>query len=95
MQQQTGGNLAELLDKLSTIIRERFRIRGQIKTLTAEGRIQATVLLALPLVMFGFVMLVNRDYASVLLDRPNLIWGCLVSEAIGALWIKRIINFDF
>jgi tight adherence protein B len=95
VQQQTGGNLAELLDKLSTIIRERFQIRGQIRTLTAEGRTQATVLLVLPPVMFGLILFFNRDYANMLLARPKLIIGCLVSEAIGALWIRRIINFDF
>ena len=83
VQQQTGGNLAELLDKLSAIIRDRFRIRGQIKTLTAEGRIQATVLLVLPLVAFGFILLFNRDYAAVLLARPKLIIGSLVSEGLG------------
>jgi tight adherence protein B len=95
VQQQTGGNLAELLDKLSTVIRERFQIRGQIRTLTAEGRSQATVLLILPLLMFGFILLFNRDYANMLLARPKLVVGCLVSEAIGALWIRRITNFDF
>src|SRR5262249_57164429 len=49
VQQQTGGNLAELLDKLSGVVRERFRVPGKIKALTAEGRMQATVLLVLPL----------------------------------------------
>jgi tight adherence protein B len=95
VQQQTGGNLAELLDKLSGVIRERFRIRGQIRTLTAEGRSQATVLLVLPFVMFGFIFFFNRDYANMLLERPRLVVGCLVSEGIGALWIRKIINFDF
>jgi tight adherence protein B len=95
VQQQTGGNLAELLDKLSTIIRERFQIRGQIRTLTAEGRAQATVLLVLPPVMFGLILSFNRDYAGLLLARPELIIGCLVSEGIGALWIRKITNFDF
>jgi tight adherence protein B len=95
VQQQTGGNLAELLDKLSAIIRERFQIRGQIRTLTAEGRAQATVLLALPPAMFGLILSFNRDYASLLLARPELIIGCLVSEGIGALWIRKITNFDF
>jgi tight adherence protein B len=95
VQQQTGGNLAEMLDKLATIVRERFQIRGQIRTLTAEGRIQAAVLLALPLVMFGFLLLFNWDYAHMLLARPKLISVCLVSEGIGALWIRRITNFDF
>jgi tight adherence protein B len=95
VQQQTGGNLAELLDKLSSIIRERFQIHGQIRTLTAEGRIQAVVLLILPVVMFGLILFFNEDYAGMLLERPELLIGCLVSEGIGALWIRHIINFDF
>ena len=48
VQEQTGGNLADMLDKLSAVIRERYRLRGVIKTLTAEGRMQATLLLGLP-----------------------------------------------
>jgi tight adherence protein B len=95
VQQQTGGNLAELLEKLSGIIRERFQIRGQIRTLTAEGRAQAAVLLILPVAMFGLILVLNREYANVILARPMLIVGCLVSEAIGALWIRQITNFDF
>ena len=71
VQQQTGGNLAELLDKLSGIIRERFQMHGQIKTLTAEGRAQAAVLLVLPLVMFGLILFLNPDYAGILLARPD------------------------
>ena len=94
MQQQTGGNLAELLDKLSGIIRERFLMHGQIKTLTAEGRAQAAVLLVLPLLMFGLILFFNPDYASILLARPALIMGCVVSEGLGAL-IRQIVSFDF
>jgi tight adherence protein B len=95
VQQQTGGNLAELLDKLAAIVRDRYRIRGQIKSLTAEGRLQGAVLLALPLGMFLIMMVINRDYASVLLLHPYLIVGTLISEALGAIWIRSIVNFDF
>jgi tight adherence protein B len=95
VQQQTGGNLAELLDKLSGVIRDRYRIRGMIKALTAEGRLQGAVLLALPPGMFAIMLLINRDYASVLLEHPSLITTTLVSELLGALWIRKIVNFDF
>jgi tight adherence protein B len=95
VQQQTGGNLAELLDKLSTVIRDRDRIRGQIRTLTAEGRLQGAVLLALPLAMFMIMMTLNREYTSILLAHPSLIVATLTSEVIGWLWIRRIVNFDF
>jgi tight adherence protein B len=95
VQQQSGGNLADLLDKLAAIVRERFRIRSKIKALTAEGRLQAAVLLILPPALFLIILVLNRDFGQVLLDRPNLLLGMLVSEALGALWIRKIVNFDF
>jgi tight adherence protein B len=95
IQQQSGGNLAELLDNLANVVRERFRVRGKIKTLTAEGRIQAVVLLAMPPAMLAIIMLLNPRYGQVLLDHPNLVIGMFVSEGLGALWIRKIINFDF
>jgi tight adherence protein B len=95
VQQQTGGNLAEMLDKLSGIVRERYKLRGKIKALTAEGRIQAMVLLALPPGMFALMLFMNREYSGILLENPGLIWATVISETIGALWIRKIVNFDF
>ncbi len=95
VQQQTGGNLAEMLDKLSAIIRQRYRTRGQIKALTAEGRFQAVVLLALPVVMFLIFLVLNPAYESELLKHPSLIAATLVCEGLGGLWIRKIVNFDF
>jgi tight adherence protein B len=95
VQQQTGGNLADMLDKLSTVVRERFRVRGKIQALTAEGRLQAVVLLLLPPVAFLILLMINRDYGQVLLGYPYLLIGALVMQAFGALWIHRIVNFDF
>jgi tight adherence protein B len=95
VQQQTGGNLAEMLEKLATVVRERFRLWAKIRTLTAEGRFQAAVLLALPPFMFCVILFLNRSYAQVLLDNPALLVGMFVSEAVGALWIRKIVNFDF
>ena len=80
VQQQTGGNLAEMLDKLSAIIRQRYRLRGQIKALTAEGRFQAAVLLALPIVMFFVFLVLNPAYEAELLKHPSLIVATLVCE---------------
>jgi tight adherence protein B len=95
VQQQAGGNLAELLDRLSTVIRERSKIRGKIRTLTAEGRFQAIVLLGLPPAMLLVIMFFNPSYAQVLFKHPSLLVGTFVSEALGYLWIRRIVNFDF
>jgi tight adherence protein B len=95
VQQQSGGNLSELLEKLAMIIRDRFRIKGKIKALTAEGRMQALILLLLPIVVLGFISLVNRNYAQMLFDHPMLLLGMCFTEALGALWIRSIVNFDF
>jgi tight adherence protein B len=95
VQQQTGGNLAEILDNLAAVIRERFRIRGKIRALTAEGRLQAIILLALPPLMFVLILFLNRSYGQVLLQHPGLLIGVFVAEFFGALWIRKIVNFDF
>lgn len=92
---QTGGNLGEPLDNLSQVIRERFRIRGVVQTLTAEGRFQAAVLLGLPLVVWCAMVVLSPDYALELLQHPRLIFGVFVAELVGAIWIRRIVNFDF
>jgi tight adherence protein B len=95
VQQQAGGNLAELLDRLSTVIRERSKMRGKIRVLTAEGRFQALVLLGLPPAMLLVIMFFNPGYAQVLFKHPSLLIGTFVAEGLGYLWIRRIVNFDF
>lgn len=95
IQKQVGGNLAEMLEKLATIVREREKMRGTISTLTAEGRMQAFLLMALPPAMFAAMLVFNRSYAVVLFEYPSLLVGVVISMGIGALWIRRIINFDF
>jgi tight adherence protein B len=95
IQQETGGNLSELLTKLATVVRERFAIRGAIRTLTAEGRLQGLILMGLPPLMFVIMFLLNPSYAGELLKHPNLIMATLGVMSIGALWIRKIVNFDF
>ena len=95
VQRQTGGNLAELIDNLAAIVRERFRIRGKIKVMTAEGRMEASVLLALPPAVFLIILFVNRNYAQVLFQHPKVIWAMLGFMLVGVLWIRKIIKFDF
>ncbi len=91
----TGGNFSELLEKLARVIRDRYRIRGQIKALTAEGKFQAIILLALPLVLGVFLYLINPTYVARLFEYPILPIGMLTFEVVGAIWMTRIINFDF
>ena len=92
---QTGGNLSELLDKLASVIRDRHKMRGQVKALTAEGRMQAAILLGLPPLLMGVISIVNREYMATLLQLPMLIVGMFVFELLGALWLRRIVRFDF
>lgn len=95
VQQQTGGNLTRLLEKLASVVRERLRLQGHVKAITAEGRMQALLLIVLPPVMFVVMMLVNQQYALVLLEYPRLLLGTMLSMGVGALWIRQIVNFDF
>ena len=95
VQQQTGGNVTELLERLSSLLRDRARIRGVVKTLTAEGRLQAILLMALPPGLFVVMLGLNASYARLLFTQPKLIWGTIGLEILGALWIRKIINFDF
>ena len=95
LQRQTGGDLAEILDKIGRLIRERFKIWGQVQALTGEGRLSGIVLLALPPLLFVTVYRMNPDYVSVLftdeLGRKMLVGG-VISQLVGALVIRKIIN---
>ncbi len=94
VQRQSGGNPVEMLTNLASMVRKRIRMQGKLRALTAEGRMQAAVLVVLPVVMFIAVYILNREYAQVLLDRPRLLLGMLVSEVIGAVWVSRIARLD-
>ncbi len=95
LQRQTGGDLAEILDKIGYIIRERFKIWGQVQALTGEGRISGVVLLALPPVMFVAVYQLNPGYVMPLfsdaMGRQMLFFG-VVMQLLGALAIRKIVN---
>lgn len=95
VQRQVGGNLSDILQGLSNVVRERFRIMGLINTLTAEGRLQAVILMSLPPFLLLIMVVMNREYTSSLLDHPELLYGMAVSMFCGWLWIRKIVNFDF
>jgi len=95
LQRQTGGDLAEILDKIGRLIRERFNLAGQIKALTGEGRLSGYVLLALPPVLFVVMYNLNYEYAMVLFRDPSgrkLLGAALVLQFVGALVIRKIIS---
>jgi tight adherence protein B len=95
IQRTSGGNLAEILENIGRLIRERFKLKGNIKTLTAEGRISAYILIGLPF-LIGYVMyLLNPRYMSTLFTDPAghyMIVGACVMMIIGAIVMKRMVD---
>ncbi len=94
IQQQTGGSLAGMMESLAAVVRERIALRDKVKTLTAEGRMQAVILMALPPLMLVAMLVVNRKYAMTLFEYPSLLVAGIVSMGVGALWIRKIVNFE-
>jgi tight adherence protein B len=95
VQRETGGNLAEVLEKIATVIRGRFRFQRRVRTLSAEGRISAWVLTLTPFVLFVLISLVNPDYMPMLTESPrggDLIAIAVVLIIVGVFWIKKILN---
>jgi tight adherence protein B len=95
LQRQTGGDLAEILDKIGYLVRERFKIWGQVQALTGEGRLSGIVLLALPPVLFITMYRLNPDYIMTLFTDPlghKMLAVAAVLQIVGALVIKKIIN---
>ena len=95
LQRQTGGDLAEILDKIGELIRDRFRIWGQIQALTGEGRLSGLVLLALPFALFIAVYQLNPTYITVLFTDPlgkKMLAVAIFMQIIGALVIRKIVN---
>jgi len=95
LQRQTGGDLAEILDKIGYLVRERFKIWGQVQALTGEGRLSGIVLLALPPVLFLAVYRLNPEYVMPLFTDPmgrQMLAGGIVMQLLGAIVIKKIIN---
>jgi tight adherence protein B len=95
IQRQTGGDLAEILDKIGYVIRERFKILGQVKALTAEGRLSGVVLVAMPFGLFGLMLQMKPDYVSMLWTDPlgiKMSIFALVMQILGAICIKKIVD---
>lgn len=97
IQAETGGNLAEILDTIAETIRERVRIKGELRALTSQQRMAGYVLAGLPIVVFLFLMVVNPNYESRLfVPGPTLCIpvGSLVSMFIGFLVIRRVVAIE-
>lgn len=95
IQRQTGGDLAEVLDNISGVIRERIELRGLVRGLTAEGRLSGWVLFALPAVVFAGSLVLNPDYGTVLLEDPIgqiMLMVALGLQLMGIAMIRWIVN---
>jgi tight adherence protein B len=95
IQRETGGNLAEILEKVAYTIRERFRIMGDLKTLTTSSRISAWLLCGLPIFVAIGVTLMNPDYMSVLWKDPRghyLIGTALIMQVTGMFIVRKILD---
>ncbi|WP_110456950.1 type II secretion system F family protein [Shewanella algidipiscicola] len=97
VQKETGGNLAENIDNLSQVIRKRFMFRRRVRTLSAEGRLSAWILILLPFVLFAVIYLQTPSYVGELTGtedgRRLLVWGA-IGMTLGGLWISKLIRID-
>ncbi|MEQ4519387.1 type II secretion system F family protein [Pseudarthrobacter sp. B907] len=95
---EVGGNLAEVLDQVNETIRERAEIKGHIKSLAAEGKFSAYILMAMPIGIVLMLMLVNPGYMNVMFTNP-LGWAMMAASVIlmtiGGLWMRKIIDLKF
>jgi tight adherence protein B len=95
VQAKSGGNLVELLDNLSTMIRKRLKLKDRVRALTGEGRMQALVLSILPVAALVGIIVLAPEYSQCLLERPWLLAGTAAAVAAGAFWVRRIVNFEY
>lgn len=97
IQKESGGNLAEVLDKVSYVIRERFQLKRQVRVHTAQGRLTGWILSILPLVLGIGLYMLDPQHMSLLWKRPigvKLLWASGIMTIIGALIIRKIVNME-
>ncbi len=97
IQRETGGNLAEILDNLAHVVRERFKILRQVRVHTAHGRFTGYVLLALPAALAVALTFINPEHMNLLFQErmgQMMILGAIVMQAIGYIWIRKVIKIE-
>lgn len=95
LQKETGGNLAEIIESLAELIRKRFKLQDKVKTLAAEGKLSAIILIALPIFVVIFLRFSNPDYINTLVVDPigRVVAGvCVLLMGIGVIIIKKMVN---
>ena len=97
LQRRTGGNLAELLDKLAQLIRERFKLRARIRTVSAQGLMSGRILSAIPVAVAGMMFVTNPKYVRFFIDDPighQLVAAGLGLQVLGYLIIRKIVTIE-
>jgi tight adherence protein B len=95
LQKETGGNLSEILNKLSYVIRERFKLKGQVKAASAHGRVTGLILTVMPVILMFALMAIAPGYLQGMAKDPDgkwLIVGAIGGQFLGYFFIRRIIN---
>lgn len=97
LQRETGGNLSEVIGKLSGSLRERFKLRGQVKAASGQGRLTASVLSVLPIITVALLAVISPAYLGNLTDDPlgrNLLAAAVVLQVIGYVVMRRMIKIE-
>jgi tight adherence protein B len=97
IQRETGGNLAEILDNLAHVVRERFKILRQVRVHTAHGRFTGYVLLALPAALAAVLAWMNPDHMDLLFKEKMgqmMIMAAIVMQTVGYFWIRQVIKIE-
>ena len=98
IQSESGGRLAEILHKISAVIRGRFKLQRKVKTLSAEGRLSAWILTLLPFVLTIVISITTPSYLPRMVNDPmgmNLVYTAFVLVICGILWMRKIIRFKY
>ena len=96
-QRESGGNLAEVLDNLADLIRERFKVKRQVRTVSAHGRITGWVLSFLAPTLAAVLVLIAPAHMKLMIEDPlgvQMVIGAMVLQIIGVIVIRRIINIE-
>jgi tight adherence protein B len=97
IQRETGGNLSEILDNLAHVVRERFKIQRQVRVHTAHGRFTGYVLMALPAALAVALSFINPEHMQLLFHEKmgqTMLIGAIVMQAIGYVWIRKVIKIE-
>jgi tight adherence protein B len=97
-QRESGGNLSEILDNLSSVIRERFRVKRQVRVLSAHGRITGWVLAGLPPALAAAMMMMNPGHLGALVEEPlgrQMIVGAIGLQVLGTLIIRKLVRIEY